>query len=317
MLFILSSGWSAADGGLILGPQSRSRTLGALNHGDKRDALVMSRPSFISLPVSANGLLLFSHSSYVQLFETPWTAAHRASLSINSQSVLKLMSIKVMPSNPLFLCHPLLPQPSVFPSIRVFSNESALRIRWPKYWSFSFSIHLSNEYSVLISFRIEWFDLLAAQGTLKSLHHSSKASILRSSAFFMVQLSHPYMTTGKTIALAVWTFFGKVMSLLFNVLFQVCHSSSSKEQANNRMNLSYNFLTATISHSLLSMLEGTQLLFVTLTPEGHFHDHWADLSLLPGKLATTVMRISAVMWIRGHVPHLQAQAHYSPATVAK
>ena len=217
----------------------------------------------------------------------------------------------------LFSCHPLLPQPSVFPSIRVFSNESALRIRWPKYWSFSFSIHLSNEYSVLISLRIEWFDLLAAQGTLKSLHHSSKASILRSSAFFMVQLSHPYMTTGKTIALAVWTFFGKVMSLLFNVLFQVCHSSSSKEQANNRMNLSYNFLTATISHSLLSMLEGTQLLFVTLTPEGHFRDHWADLSLLPGKLATTVMRISAVMWIRGHVPHLQAQAHYSPATVAK
>ena len=123
----------------------------------------------------------------------------------------------VMPSNHLILCCLLLCLPSIFPSIRVFSNESALRIRWPKYWSFSFSISPSNEYSGLISFRIDWFDLLEVQGTLKSLlqHHSSKASILRCSAFFIVQLSHPYMTTGKTIALTRWTFVGKVMSLLF------------------------------------------------------------------------------------------------------
>ena len=126
-----------------------------------------------------------------------------------------------MPSNHLILCHPLFLLPSTFPSIRVFSNESALHIRWPKYWNFSFSISLSNEYSGLISFRMDWLDLLAVQGTLKSLpqHHSSKASILRCSTFFMVQLSHPYMTTGKTIALARRTFVGKVMSLLFNILF--------------------------------------------------------------------------------------------------
>ena len=125
-----------------------------------------------------------------------------------------------MPSNYLIGCRPLLLLPSIFPSIKVFSNESALRIRWPKYWSFSFSICPSNEYSGLISFRIDWFDLLAVQGTLESLlqHHSLKASILRRSAFFMVQLSHPYMTTGKTIALTRWTFVGKVMSLLFNML---------------------------------------------------------------------------------------------------
>ena len=124
-----------------------------------------------------------------------------------------------MPSNYLILCYPLL-LPSIFPSIRVFSNESALCIRGPKYWSFSFSISPSNEYSRLLSFRIEWFDLLAVQGTLKSLfqHHSSKASVLQHSAFFMVQLSHPYMTTGKTIALTIWTFVSKVMSLLFNML---------------------------------------------------------------------------------------------------
>ena len=131
------------------------------------------------------------------------------------------MSIEsVMPSNYLILCCPLLLSPSIFPSIRVFSNESVLRIRWPKYWSFSFSISPSNEYSGLISFRIDWFDLLAVQGTLKSLlqRHSSKASILRLSAFFMVQLSHSYMTTGKTIALTRQTFVGKVMSLLFNML---------------------------------------------------------------------------------------------------
>ena len=142
--------------------------------------------------------------SHVRLFVTPWTATHQASLSIiNSWSLLKLMSIKsVIPSNHLILCRPLLLQPSIFPSIRVFSNESVLRIRWPKYWSFNFSISSSNEYSGLISFRIDWFDLLSVQGTLKSLLqlHNSKASILQCSAFFMVQLSHPYMTTGKTMA---------------------------------------------------------------------------------------------------------------------
>ena len=145
----------------------------------------------------------FKSLSHVRLFATPWTAAHQVSLSItNSQSLLKLMSIKlVMPSNHLILRRPLLLLPSIFPSVRVFSNES-LHIRWPKYWSFSFSISPSNEYSGLISFWIDWFDLLAVQGTLKSLlqHHSSKASILRCSAFFIVQLSHPYMTIGKTVA---------------------------------------------------------------------------------------------------------------------
>ena len=143
--------------------------------------------------------------SCVRIFATPWTAACQASLSItNSRSLLKLMSIKsVMPSNHLTLCGPLLLPPSIFPSIRVFSNESRLHIRWPKYWSFSFNISPSNEHPGLISFRIDWLDLLAVQGTLKSLlqHHSSKASILQCSAFFIVQLSHPYMTTGKTIAL--------------------------------------------------------------------------------------------------------------------
>ena len=139
---------------------------------------------------------------------TPWSAAHQASLSItNSRSSLKLMSIDlVMPSNHLILCHPLLPLPSIFPSIRVFSKELALHNRWPQYCSFSFSLSPSNEYSGLISFRIDWVDLPAVQGTLKSLlqHHSSKASILQHSAFFMVQLSCPYMTTGKTIALTRW-----------------------------------------------------------------------------------------------------------------
>ena len=143
--------------------------------------------------------------SYVQLFVTSWTAAHQASLSItNSQSFLKFMSIEsVVPSNHLILCCPLLLRPSIFPNIRVFSNESVLRIRWPKDWSFNFSISPSNEYSGLIFFGTDWLDLLAVQGTLKSLfqHHNSKASILQCSAFFTVQLSHPYMTTGKTIAL--------------------------------------------------------------------------------------------------------------------
>ena len=128
-----------------------------------------------------------------------------------------------MPSNHLILCHPLLLLPSIFPSIRVFSNDSVLPIRWPKYWSFSFSISPSNEYSGLISFRMDWLDLLAVQGTLKSLrqHHSSKTLILLCSAFFIVQLSHPYMTTGKTIALTRWTFVGKVISLLFNMMFRL------------------------------------------------------------------------------------------------
>ena len=153
---------------------------------------------------------------------TPWTTARQASLSItNSWSLLKLMSIEsVMPSIHLILYHPHLLPPSIFPRIRVFSNESVLCISWPKYWSFSFNISPSNEYSGLISFRMDWLDFLAVQGTLKSLlqHHSSKASILQYSAFFIVQLSHPYMTTGKTIALTRWTFVDKVMSLLFNML---------------------------------------------------------------------------------------------------
>ena len=160
--------------------------------------------------------------SHVWLFATPWTAARLASPSItNSRSLFKLMSISsVMPSNHLILCCPLLLLPSMFPIIRVFSNDLVLHIRWPKYWSFSFSISPSNEYSGLISFRMNWLDLLAVQGTLKSLfqHHSSKASILWLSAFFIVQLSHPYMTNGKTIALTRQTFVGKVMSLFFNML---------------------------------------------------------------------------------------------------
>ena len=153
---------------------------------------------------------------------TPWTVACQASLFItNSWSILKLMSIQsVMLSNHLILCHPLLLLPSIFPSIRVFSNESALCIRWPKYWSFSFSSSPSNEYSGLISFRMDWLDPLAVQGILKSFlqHHSSKTSILLHSAFFIVQLSHSYMATGKTVALTRRTFVVKVMSLLFNTL---------------------------------------------------------------------------------------------------
>ena len=152
---------------------------------------------------------------------TPWTAAYQASLSIaNSWSLPKLISIElVMPSNCLIFCCPLLLLPSISPSIRVFSNESVLHIRWPKSWTFSFNISPSNEHSGLISFRMDWLDLLIVQRTLKSLlqHHTLKASILRCSAFIIVQLSHPYMTTGKTIALTRWTFVGKVMSLLFNM----------------------------------------------------------------------------------------------------
>ena len=154
----------------------------------------------------------------------PWTAAHQASLSItNSQSLLKLMSIaSVMPSNHLILCRPLHLLPSICPSIRVFSSKWVLHIRWPKYWSFSFSISPSNEYLGLISFRMDWLDILTVQGTLKSplQHHSSKASILCFLAFFIVQLSYPYKTTGKTIALTRWTFVGKIMSLLF--FWEIC-----------------------------------------------------------------------------------------------
>ena len=175
-------------------------------------------------PALVSGFFQFSSLqslSCVRLFETPWTTARQASLSITtSQSLPKLMSIKlVMPSSHLILCRPLLLLPPIPPSIRVFSNESAVYIRWPKYWSFSFNMSPSNEHPGLISFRMDWLDLLAVQGTLKSFlqHHSSKASIFQCSAFFTVQLSHPYMTTGKTIALTRRTFVGKVMSLLFNI----------------------------------------------------------------------------------------------------
>ena len=172
-----------------------------------------------SLPLQFNSVQLLSH---VRLFAIPWTAACQASLSItNSRSLPTLMSIElVMPSSHLILCHPLLLLPSIFPRIKVFSNESALRMRWPKDWSFSFNISPSNKHPGLISFRMDWLDLLAVQGTLRSLlqHHSSKASILLCSAFFIVQLSHPYMTTGKTIALTRRTFVDKVMSKLFNML---------------------------------------------------------------------------------------------------
>ena len=172
--------------------------------------------------------------SCIWFFSTPWTTAPQAVLSFTiSHSSLKLTSIELMmPSNHLILCCPLLLLPSTFPSMRVFSNESVLHIRWPKYWSFSFNISPSNEYTGLTSFRIDWFDLLAVQGTLKSLLqcHSSKASTLWCSAFFMVQLSHLYMTTGKTIALTIWTFVGKVISMLLNMLprFVIAFLSRSK-----------------------------------------------------------------------------------------
>ena len=178
-------------------------------------------PSWL-LPLDWHLLNSVQSLSRVRLFATPWITARQASLSItNSRSSLRLMSIEsVMPSNHPILYCPLLLLPSIPPNIRVFSNESALRIRWPKYWSFSFNISPSSEHLGLISFRMDWLDLLAVQGTLKSLlqHHSSKASILSHSAFFTVQLSNQYMTTGKTIALTRRTFVGKGMSLLFNML---------------------------------------------------------------------------------------------------
>ena len=172
--------------------------------------------------------------SRVRLFATPWIAAGQASLSItSSRSLLKLMSVEsVMPSNHFILCCPLLLLLSIFLSIRLFSKESVLCIKWPKYWSFSFNISSSNEYSGLISFRMDWLDLLSVQGTLKSLlqHHSSKASILLCSTFFIVQLSHPHMTTGKTIALTRQTFVGKVMSLLFNMLSRLALAFLSRSK---------------------------------------------------------------------------------------
>ena len=181
--------------------------------------------------------------SHVRLFATPWTAARQASLSItNSRSLPKLLSIKsMMPSNHLLLCHPLLLLLPIFPSIRVFSNESVLDIRWSKYSSFSFSISPSNEYSGLIFFRMDWLDLLAVQETLKSLlqHHSSRASALRPSAFFIVQLSLWYVTPGKIITLTRWTFVGKVMSLLFNVLSRLAIAFLPRSKC-------LNFMTAVI-----------------------------------------------------------------------
>ena len=188
----------------------------------------------------------FSSVVHFWLFATPWMVACQASLSItNSQILLKFMSSEsMMPSNHLILCHPLLLLPSIFPSIRVFSNESVLCIRWPKLCSFSFSISPSNEYSGLVSFRVDWLDLLAVQGTLKNLfqHHSSKTSILRRSAFFIVQLLHPYMTTGKTTALIRWTFVGKVMSLPLNML-------SRSVIAFLQRSVSFNFVAAVTIHS--------------------------------------------------------------------
>ena len=167
-------------------------------------------------------VVVFRHSVTSNSLLPPWTPARQASLAFTiSKSLLKFVSIEsVMSSNYLILCHPLLLLPSFFASVSVFSNESILRIRGPKYWRFSFSISPSNAYLGLISFRIDWFEILAVQGTPKRLlqHHNSKASILRHSAFYIVQISHPYMTTGKTIALTRWTFVGKVMSLLFNTV---------------------------------------------------------------------------------------------------
>ena len=183
--------------------------------GKKKDTMSFLRYSYPKCLV----VQLLSH---VQLFVTSWTAAHQASLSFtNSWNLLKLMSIEpVMPSNDLILCHPLLILPSISPSIRVFSSELALHIRWQKYCSSSFSISPSK-YSGLVSFRIDWFDLLVAQGTLKSLllHHNLKASVLQGAAFFMVQLSQPYMTTGKTIALTIWTFVANDVFARFIITF--------------------------------------------------------------------------------------------------
>ena len=190
-------------------------------HDDLNFSLTLSAP-VCSKPVSTLQFSSVQTLSHVRLFATLWTAAHQASLSItNSQSLPKLMFVdSVMPSSHLILCHPLHLLPPIPPSIRVFSNDSALHMRWPKYWNFSFNISPFNERPGLISFRMDWLDSLQSKGLFKSLlqHHSSKASILLHSAFFIVQLSHPYMTTGKTIALTRRTFVGKVMSLLLNMV---------------------------------------------------------------------------------------------------
>ena len=210
--------------------------------------------------------------SRVRLFVTPWTAACQASLSItNSWSLPKLMSIEsVMPSNHLILGLPLFLLPSIFPSIRVFSSESVLHLRWPQDWSFSFNIRPSNEYSGLISCRMDWLDLLTVEGTLKSLlqHHSSKASVLWHSAFFIVQLSHPYMTTGKTIALTRWTFVDKVMSLLSNMLSRLVitflprskHLLISWMQSPSAVILDRKLLIAVTPTGLYNVWDGLELL---------------------------------------------------------
>ena len=197
--------------------------------------------------------------SHIHLFESPWTAALEASLCMtNTRSLLKLMSIdSVTPSNHLTLCCPLLLPPSNFRSIRVFSNESVLHIRWPKCWSFSFNISPSNEYSGLISLRINWFDFLAVQGTLKSLlqHHSSKAPILQCSAFFIVQLSHPYMTTGKTIALTIQNFLCIKRLFSFSVLTAIKVVSSAYlrfvDVSPSSLDSSLCFIQPSICHEIL------------------------------------------------------------------
>ena len=191
----------------------------------------------------SQALVVFQSPSHIQLFANPWTVKHQAPLSFTiTHSLLKYKPIEsMMPSNHFILCCPLLLLCSIFPSINVFSNESALCIRWPKYWSFCFSISPSNEYLGLVSFRIDWFDLLTVQGSLKSFlqHHSLKASILQHSVFLMVQLSYLYMTTGKTIALTIWTFVRKTMSLLFNMLSRfvvalISPSFSFSQQTKNK-----------------------------------------------------------------------------------
>ena len=196
----------------------------------------------------------------VQLFATPWTAAHQASLSFTSaQCLLKFMAIESMLLfNHFILCHPLLLLSSIFPNNRVFSNESGFPIRWPKYWSFSFSISPSKEYSALISFRIDWFDLLAVQGTLQSLlqHHSSKASIFWCSVFFMVQLSHLHMTTGKIIALTICSFVGKMMSLIFNTLSRFVTAFLSRSK---------NLLISWLQSPPAVILEAKKIKFVTVS----------------------------------------------------